>query len=222
MALIECPECGNQVSDKASACPHCGCPISISNSSQIECPNCGMAIDSSCEECPICGYLLKQTVGVYQHSTTIVHEEERREIVKENPYEPHNVNGVEKSDLNIRGDVKIWAYSDGIKIGDTKSQSIHRSQIQNVRFDRLTEKEDIQQDKSVIKRAVVGGLLAGPVGAVVGGMSGLGTKHTTEIIHKYRLCINYIDEPTGAPKELVVLCDILSPVREFAIYYSSK
>lgn len=27
MALIKCPECGNQVSDKASACPKCGCPL---------------------------------------------------------------------------------------------------------------------------------------------------------------------------------------------------
>ena len=28
MALIKCPECGGQVSDKASACIHCGCPLS--------------------------------------------------------------------------------------------------------------------------------------------------------------------------------------------------
>lgn len=27
MALITCPECGNQVSDKAAACPKCGAPI---------------------------------------------------------------------------------------------------------------------------------------------------------------------------------------------------
>lgn len=27
MALILCYECGKQVSDKASACPNCGCPI---------------------------------------------------------------------------------------------------------------------------------------------------------------------------------------------------
>lgn len=27
MALIDCPECGRQVSDKASACPGCGHPI---------------------------------------------------------------------------------------------------------------------------------------------------------------------------------------------------
>lgn len=28
MALIKCPECGKEFSDKAQACPNCGCPIS--------------------------------------------------------------------------------------------------------------------------------------------------------------------------------------------------
>src|SRR4051794_34440499 len=28
MALINCPECGARVSDRAPACPKCGCPIS--------------------------------------------------------------------------------------------------------------------------------------------------------------------------------------------------
>lgn len=28
MALINCPKCGNQVSDRAKKCPHCGCSIS--------------------------------------------------------------------------------------------------------------------------------------------------------------------------------------------------
>lgn len=27
MALIKCLECGKEISDKASACPNCGCPI---------------------------------------------------------------------------------------------------------------------------------------------------------------------------------------------------
>jgi len=27
MALINCPECNNQISDKAAACPSCGCPM---------------------------------------------------------------------------------------------------------------------------------------------------------------------------------------------------
>lgn len=31
MALIKCPECGKEVSDRASSCPNCGLPISIRN-----------------------------------------------------------------------------------------------------------------------------------------------------------------------------------------------
>lgn len=28
MALIDCKECGKSISDKAAACPQCGCPVS--------------------------------------------------------------------------------------------------------------------------------------------------------------------------------------------------
>lgn len=31
MALIKCPECNNDISDKARACPHCGFPITQNN-----------------------------------------------------------------------------------------------------------------------------------------------------------------------------------------------
>ena len=47
MALIKCPECGKQISDKASVCIHCGYPIqaeqvistSISNSKKVAIPS---------------------------------------------------------------------------------------------------------------------------------------------------------------------------------------
>jgi hypothetical protein len=29
MALIDCSECGKSISDKASACPSCGCPVEV-------------------------------------------------------------------------------------------------------------------------------------------------------------------------------------------------
>jgi len=32
MALIKCPECGKEISDKAGSCPNCGCPIKQSTS----------------------------------------------------------------------------------------------------------------------------------------------------------------------------------------------
>ena len=34
MALIKCPECGQDISDKALACPHCGCPMNASAQAQ--------------------------------------------------------------------------------------------------------------------------------------------------------------------------------------------
>jgi len=46
------------------------------------------------------------------------------------------------------------------------------------------EYEQITKDKSVIGRAIVGGLLLGPVGAIVGGMSGIGTKTKTKQVKK--------------------------------------
>ena len=32
MALISCSECGNQISDKAATCPHCGAPTAANTS----------------------------------------------------------------------------------------------------------------------------------------------------------------------------------------------
>lgn len=34
MALINCPECGKEISDKAQSCPNCGCPASEWNSTK--------------------------------------------------------------------------------------------------------------------------------------------------------------------------------------------
>ena len=36
MALIKCKECGNMVSDRAEACPKCGCPIGSATHSQLQ------------------------------------------------------------------------------------------------------------------------------------------------------------------------------------------
>lgn len=55
----------------------------------------------------------------------------------------------------------------------------------------LTDKEIAEQSKSVVGRAVVGGILLGPLGAIVGGMSGIGNKQKT--VSKYYFIINYTD-----------------------------
>ena len=39
MALINCPECGREVSNRASACIHCGCPLQDETAVQVQTKN---------------------------------------------------------------------------------------------------------------------------------------------------------------------------------------
>lgn len=43
MALIKCSECGKEVSDRATTCPHCGCPMVAENHCVIN----GLDVDCS-------------------------------------------------------------------------------------------------------------------------------------------------------------------------------
>ena len=54
MALIKCEECGKKVSDKATFCPHCGCPVIVKEPTII-CQECGTEYLRKNEKCPNCG-----------------------------------------------------------------------------------------------------------------------------------------------------------------------
>ena len=51
MAIIKCPECGHQVSDKAPVCPSCGVEIA---GKVVRCPQCGEVYFKNQPSCPIC------------------------------------------------------------------------------------------------------------------------------------------------------------------------
>jgi len=68
------------------------------------------------------------------------------------------------------------------------SAFLNYSQITNAAVVR--EQEIIEIDKSVVGRAIVGGLLLGPLGAEIGGISGVGKKKKTK--YSCYLIINYI------------------------------
>ena len=54
----------------------------------------------------------------------------------------------------------------------------------------ISEKEIIEKSKNAVGRAVAGGILLGPLGAIIGGMSGIGKKQKSEA--HYFMIINYI------------------------------
>lgn len=63
MALIQCPECNQEISDKAQKCIHCGHVLqeveeqpAIQDSSVIKCKECGEQLaDETVKTCPRCG-----------------------------------------------------------------------------------------------------------------------------------------------------------------------
>lgn len=61
------------------------------------------------------------------------------------------------------------------------------SQIINIQ--QLTERQVSEKNKSVIKRGIAGNLLMGPTGALIGGLSGVGTKEVSQLV--YALVITY-------------------------------
>lgn len=65
MALIKCKECGHEVSDKAAACPNCGCPIE----GTTVCGECGQPFSVSIDVCPNCGCPTPNRQNVVEYST---------------------------------------------------------------------------------------------------------------------------------------------------------
>ena len=53
MAMISCPNCGGQVSDKAKKCVHCG-TVLIPEEKRY-CPECGAELEESAVFCEKCG-----------------------------------------------------------------------------------------------------------------------------------------------------------------------
>lgn len=58
MALFNCPQCGQPVSEKAKFCPHCGYAVpnsAYTNGEYKKCPECGAEYLSNTAYCPNCG-----------------------------------------------------------------------------------------------------------------------------------------------------------------------
>lgn len=55
MALVQCSECNNDVSDAAAACPKCGAPIPKTlDPDQESCPFCMTPVHADATVCPSC------------------------------------------------------------------------------------------------------------------------------------------------------------------------
>ncbi len=72
MAIINCPECGGQISSTAKQCVHCGCKITV-------CNECGKVILGESSTCPNCGFQIdnekkNDTTNKYADLPEVVNE----------------------------------------------------------------------------------------------------------------------------------------------------
>lgn len=103
--------------------------------------------------------------------------------------------------------IYLEKYPDGFVIKFVHGFSECRTGIktEKIKYFIIEPQEQIvaQKSKSVVGRAVVGGLLLGPLGAVVGGMSGIGSKST---------------KLTDYPDNILTVCFENSGVDDFAMF----
>ncbi len=95
--------------------------------------------------------------------------------------------------------IQIFVHQYGLQIINgfkNESKLINEKQIISLHQDESFFKKD----KSIIGRGLVGGLLLGPAGAIVGGMSGFGTKEAK----MYILTIKYAEKNNDLVKEIII------------------
>ncbi len=80
------------------------------------------------------------------------------------------------------------------------SVKLRYEQIKDVML--TTDKEIVEKSKTVAGRAILGGVLLGPVGAIFGGMSGIGNKKQTKV--RNFVAINYRSDREEEIKSLLL------------------
>ncbi|UZW14349.1 zinc ribbon domain-containing protein [Clostridium pasteurianum] len=178
--LIKCPECQKEISDKAKSCPNCGYPISSETIkiNDIEFPN--LSNDLSIGK-QIVNWTYDAAIdGLYENSG--------------NTY-----------DKFPSGKIKVLLFKNGIRI----CGSFYRTLVE-IHYSQIISVEEIRgneiKDKSTIGRAVIGGVVFGYLGAIIGGMSGIGTKN----VNVYYLVINYWDTNTKQKCSISIACNVSS------------
>lgn len=175
MALINCPECDKQISDKAKACPNCGFPIEEMNKPNelpLQIPE--LPSDLSTGK-PITNWAGNTHFkGVYDSQENVV-------------------------DKIQPGVVHVTMHENGIVISGglfLNPYPIHNSQIINLKQISRTELGSLNKD--VVGRAVVGALIYGPAGAVIGALTAK-RQHS-----QHYLIINYWDIDVRNAQSLII------------------
>lgn len=188
--LIACPDCGKQVSRRAPSCPHCGCPVT-----EVIIENLPTESNLLPPEFPENLSLGDVPFSMTDGFTALIEE-----------------GGSTIAAVSL-GPKRVLFHRNGIQINGTLMSAstnpqlpynIHYSQIIDAKYsDRTSMVKWIEKEKTVIGRAIAGAIICGPIGAIIGGISGIGKK---KIGNPHYLIVNFWeinDSPEATPQTLL-------------------
>ena len=186
MALITCPECGKQISDKAKTCPNCGCPVSDMNTENAE--------DQSTPEVNannVAGKMMNMVQSGIQ--TALENNKNAIHVTKtvgpvqiDEPHHKFRINGSvpvngKKDGLGksmFKGVMAVGTFGMSVAaekiVGGGNKQKVGNKEWLD--FSDLISYDLLEDDSLVtsggVGQALIGGALFGGFGAVAGGITG--------------------------------------------------
>lgn len=186
MALITCTECGKEFSDKASACPNCGCPTEsmeeIQENENIESKD----IEESNDDNSVWNTIQNVTQNAVENWKDSYHTTKKVGPVKiDENHQVFQINGTipkngKKSGIMGKSLKGLMAVSTmGMSVAAEKALGLGGKKVGSNEWHEFTDliSYDLIEDDSVVTsggvgQALVGGALFGGFGAVAGGITG--------------------------------------------------
>ena len=185
MALMKCPECGREISDKASSCPGCGCPIEEFESEKQKTEKADLLVET-----------VKSIHGIYPTEKTKAIKELRQRCTELSFADAMNIIHKEYNGEDIRGlamecqDRKNTLFDNVNNIQKTKKDDYRKGGIftkvkcprcKSIEFQVVGTKKKFSLGKALVGNTI-GGLL-GPAGASAGTFQGVNGKNgKTELV----------------------------------------
>lgn len=197
MALIKCPECGKEISDKALFCPGCGCPASEFSRCEVMeesgvCPFCGEKLVIDDGYCSSCGMKINLKNKEEKNCS-----KDRKNTFIQEPSDPYTVcpecNGynatgtftcihcghkytLEEYKVVIPGELSgsYNEQTDNYRKGGLFTK-IKCPNCWSIEFEVIDTKKKFSLGKAFVGNTV-GGLVLGPAGAIAGTFQGVNGK----------------------------------------------
>lgn len=149
MALINCPECSKEISDKVTSCPHCGYPLVDDSAQKVELSSIKLKLDRRKKKIILgtIGGLLLLTIAVLGINSSIKEQKRQEAIAEQARIEQQEQARKEKYIEDIRA-LMTTLLTDGIEAED------YLGLVDRVWYNTIYKKSDEETDEYTKKDGV--------------------------------------------------------------------